>query len=65
MTDKGMTIGELIKELEKLPKHLTVKLSVNYDDCNHIQPLGRVYSLRSADIDWILLIGKKETWWND
>lgn len=54
------TVGELIKELEKLPKHLRVELSVHYDNCHHIQPLGKLYNSMSSDIDWILLIGVKE-----
>ena len=60
MTEKRFTVGELIEELEKLPKQLTVELSVNYDNCNHIQPLGEVYSSKSKYIDWIVLMGVKE-----
>ena len=55
-----LTVGELIKELEKLPKHLKVELSVRYDKCRHIQPLYDVYNSASADIDWIVLMGDME-----
>ena len=55
-----LTVGELIKELEKLPKHLKVELSVEYDNCRHIQPLYKVFNNASADIDWIVLIGDVE-----
>lgn len=51
-----ITVGKLIKELSKLPKDKTVELSVNYDNCDHIQSLKRIY--HNKDIDWIILSGK-------
>ena len=60
MSEKCITVGELIKELEKLPKDFTVEVSVTYDNCEHIQPLGQVYSYKDCKhIDWITLRGKK------
>lgn len=53
-----VTVEELIKELEKLPGSLKVKLSVRYDNCEHIQPLGEIYSTKSNDFDWIILRGE-------
>ncbi|WP_296885115.1 hypothetical protein [uncultured Methanobrevibacter sp.] len=55
-----LTVGELIKELEKLPKHLKVEVAVVYDNCRHIQPLYKVFNSASADIDWIILMGDVE-----
>ena len=37
----------------------TVELSVHYDNCDHIQPLGEVYVADSEIIDWITLRGGK------
>ena len=59
MSKEGMTVGELIEHLKELPQQFKVKISVHYDDCEHIQDLRGVYSLMSSDIDWILLRGKK------
>ncbi len=57
----GMNVGDLIKELEKLPKDFTVEVSVTYDNCEHIQPLGQVYFCEDCKfIDWITLRGQKE-----
>lgn len=53
-----MDVDELIKELEKLPKNLTVKLSVNYDHCDHIQNLKEVYHYNETP--WVVLKGGKE-----
>lgn len=58
--NKQYTVGELINELEKLPKHLKVDLAVHYDNCHHIQPLSVIYYYESKYIDWITLFGVKE-----
>ena len=50
-----MTVGDLIQELEKIPKDKVVKLSVNWDNCDHIQSLTKVYHHDS--LEWITLIG--------
>lgn len=50
-----ITVGELIKELMKLPVDKTVKLSVTYDNCDHVQTLKRAYYDKS--ISWIVLQG--------
>lgn len=60
MTEKQFTVEKLIKELEKLPKHHTVELSVHYDNCHHVQPLSEIYSSESKYIEWIVLIGGEE-----
>ena len=61
MSEKCITVSELIKELEKLPKDFTVEVSVRYDNCEHIQPLGQVYSCTNCKhIDWIVLRGEKQ-----
>ena len=51
-----ITVGELIKELSRLPSDKTVKLSVNYDHCDHMQNLTEVYCYEK--IDWIVLKGR-------
>lgn len=53
---EGITIGELINELEKHPKNKTVDVSVRYDNCEHIQPLKEVNA--TEGIDWIVLRGR-------
>ena len=53
---KSLTVGELIKELSKLPQDKTVKLSVNYDHCDHVQTLKRAYY--DEGISWIVLSGR-------
>ena len=52
-----ITVGELIKELLKLPSDKTVKLSVNYDNCDHMQDLNCVYF--DDGISWIVLSGER------
>lgn len=61
MTEKQLTIGELIDALQKLPlpKSYKVNLSVKYDDCEHIQPLREVTGFISTEINWIVLRGGK------
>ena len=58
--NKQYTVGELIKELEEIPKNFKVELSVNYDNCDHIQPLKKIYvpNPETEYIDWITLRGK-------
>lgn len=58
---EGMTVNDLIKKLEKLDKDKPVKVSVNYDNCDHIQKLGSVYDFNDSYFDkgWITLIGGK------
>ena len=63
MTEKQLTVEDLYLKLDELiekgyGKH-TVDLSVNYDHCDHIQPLGNVWCTDSEVIDWITLRGKK------
>ena len=63
-----MTTSVTVKELASYLLDLideghggkTVELSVHYDNCHHIQPLGEVYVTDSELIDWITLIGVKE-----
>lgn len=52
-----ITVGELIKELSKIPKDKIVELNVNYDNCNHIQDLKEIYY--NENYDWIVLSGKR------
>lgn len=65
MTEKRLTVEDLYLELDELiergyGKH-TVELSVNYDHCDHIQPLKEVYVCKDCKhIDWITLRGKAE-----
>ena len=56
-----ITVGELIKELEKLDKDKPVELSVNYDNCDHIQDLCYVDDFKDSlcgGKGWVTLIGK-------
>ena len=48
MTKQGMTVGELIKELKKLDKDKPVEVSVNYDNCDHVQKLCSVYDFKDS-----------------
>lgn len=59
MTMKGMTVGELIKELKKLDKNKPVDVCVTYDNCDHIQSLGSVYDFNDSYFGdgWVTLIG--------
>lgn len=64
-TKEGMTVKQLCSTLLDLiedgySEH-TIDLSVNYDNCNHIQPLREVYApKKDTGIDWIVLLGAKE-----
>jgi len=60
MITEGITVAELIKQLEKVPQDFTVTLGVSYDNCLHMQPLEKVDAPMSSDINWILLKGAKE-----
>lgn len=55
-----VTVEDLYVELKKLIKNgeakKPVKLSVNYDNCDHIQGLKRIH--RNDGFDWITLDGK-------
>lgn len=51
-----MNIGDLKKILEQLPDDLKVRVSVNYDTCDHIQDLEYVDFF--DEIPWITLRGK-------
>ena len=55
MTEK-LTVFELIKQLQKYPMTQEVKLSVNYDDCEHIQDLRSIYSY--DEMGWLVLSGR-------
>ena len=52
-----ITVRELIKELLELPLDKTVKLSVNYDNCDHMQDLKCAY--HDKGISWIVLSGER------
>lgn len=63
MTEKRVTVKELSDYLLDLIKEgygdNTVELSINYDNCDHIQPLNEVYVCRDCKyIDWITLRGR-------
>ena len=63
MSEKRFTVGELIKELEKIEdKHKVVEVSVLYDNCEHIQYLSSVYDFKDALIGdgWVTLRGGKD-----
>ena len=56
-----MNVKELIKKLESLSedsKDLEVKISVFYDNCEHIQDLSIEHY--SVDAKWIVLRGEKK-----
>ena len=57
MTEKLLTVEELIKEFEKLPKNSVV--SVEYDKWLHNHPIGKVQVTLSID-DAKLLDGDVE-----
>ena len=53
-----MNAGELIKILEKLPDETKIRLSVFYDNCEHLQDMGNYFYFE--DGNYILLRGKKD-----
>ena len=61
---KRITVRELCSHLLHLIENgkgdKTVELSVNYCNCDHIQPLGEVWDTDSELIDWITLRGRKD-----
>lgn len=61
--DKCITVRELCSTcldlIEDGHGDKLVNLSVNYDNCHHIQPLADVYCSDSELINWIVLRGKK------
>ena len=63
MTKSNYTVKELASYLldlidEGYGNH-TIDLSVNYDNCDHIQPLKQIYVCKDCKtIDWITLRGK-------
>ena len=63
MTDK-ITVRQLTSHLLHLIEtghgDKYVELSVNYDQCDHIQELGEVWCTDNELIDWITLRGKKK-----
>lgn len=61
MIKQGLTVGDLINELEKLDKDKTVEVSVTYNGCDHIQKLCSVYDFNDSYFGngWVTLIGGK------
>lgn len=62
MTEKKVTVNRLCTELHKLIDkgfgNKIVELSINYDNCDHIQPLNKIYAFENCErIDWIMLRG--------
>ena len=61
MTEKRLTVYELHEQLTQMIKqdmgNNTVELSVNYDHCDHIQKLGKIYW--NDGFNWITLKGAK------
>lgn len=62
MSEKKVTVKELAYQLKCLIENgygdKTIELSVNYDNCDHIQDLSKVYW--NKDFNWITLAGGKE-----
>ena len=54
MTEKAMTVKELKEWLNGVSEDMNIKLSITYDNCEHIQNLNDVY----AEGIWLYLIGK-------
>ena len=52
-----MNVKELIDELKELPEDTEVQLSVNYDNCWHIQEAEHVSYFKPGE--WVTIIGKK------
>jgi len=63
MKDIPLTVEDLHEILNAIIKmgygKKTVELSVNYDNCDHIQTLGEVHA-NTDNISWITLKGIKE-----
>ena len=62
MTKKRFTVYELHEQLSQMIEQghgmKIVELSVNYDNCDHIQKLGKIYW--NDNFNWITLAGAKE-----
>ena len=58
------TVNELYNFLAMLIKEdygeYKVKVSVNYDHCDHLQDLQGVWYDKSRDIEWIILDGGRD-----
>lgn len=52
-----LTVGELIYELERFDKDKPIRISVIYDDCEHIQYLKDLYEFDSNGGGWVTLTG--------
>ena len=62
MTEKAMTVKELKEWLNGVSEDMNIKLSITYDNCEHIQNLNDVY----AEGIWLYLIGKQQmVMWNE
>lgn len=61
MIKQGLTVGDLINELEKIDKDKPVEVSVTYNGCDHIQKLCSVYDFNDSYFGngWVTLIGGK------
>lgn len=58
MSRKKFSVGDLIKELEKLDPDKQVELSVSYDNCEHIQPLQSIFDFDGhISGGWVTLRG--------
>jgi hypothetical protein len=56
-----MNVGELKRQLEKVPDDLTVELMIHYDNAWHIQGLHNCdIASTSYNNEWIVLKGQKE-----
>ena len=53
MTKKAMTVAELKNILNRLSDDCTVKLSIHYDNCEHMQNLNDFYVFNN----WLILSG--------
>ena len=53
-----MNASELIKILEKLPKETKIRLSVFYNNCEHLQDMGDSFYFKEGN--YIKLLGKKD-----
>lgn len=54
------TVGDLIRDLEKIPEDYIVRVSVAYDDCEHIQYLNTIYTFKGCGNGWVTLSGVKD-----
>lgn len=54
MTEKAMTVKELKEWLNGVSEDMNIKLSITYDNCEHIQNLNDVY----VEGIWLYLRGK-------